>query len=153
MTDNLTDAREAVGKAAVDLVVAVERMRKAEPQQVWITDENGNLMQGGESNGISAYHHAMRLARAFIVQIATPRYPDTDTLARGGVPEDRMPPAQDKIPEGFVPIWGGAAAVRILALDRDRLGSDVRPLDLAALLVHPGPGPAPGWRTGPTPIG
>ncbi len=152
MTDHLTDAREAVGKAAVDLVVAVERMRKAEPQQVWITDENGNLMQGGESNGISAYHHAMRLARAFLVQIATPRYPEPDALAQRSGGTSPTPP-QDQVPDGFVPIWGGAGAVRILALDRDRLGSDVRPLDLAALLVHPGPGPAPGWRTGPTPIG
>jgi hypothetical protein len=75
--------------------------------------------------------HTMRLARAWLVMFATPR------------------PGHEAPPPGFEPAWGGEAAVRVIALDRDRLGEPTPAVDLAALLVHPGPGPAPGWRTGP----
>lgn len=116
------EARAALGQAAVDLVVAIERYRKAKP---------------GEPNGPSNPERDMRLARTFHVQIATVR-------RRAGFGVD-----QDQIPQGYEPIWGGEAAIQILAFDKDRLGAPVEPMDLAALLVHPGPGPAPGWRTGP----
>jgi hypothetical protein len=133
------EARAALGRAAVDLVVAIEQYRKVKPVGAW-TDENGVTRDLGEPNGASNPARDMRLARAFIVQIATPRF-------ALGVPEAIE--RQDQIPQGFTPIWGGEAAVQILALDRDRLGAPVEPMDLAGLLVHPGPGPAPGWRTGP----
>jgi hypothetical protein len=140
------EARAALGQAAVDLVVAIERYRKVKPKGAW-TDENGVARDLGEPNGPSNPYRDMRLARAFLVQLATPRYWQGDARQLGALAQP--PPDQDQIPQGFWPIWGGEAAVQILALDRDRLGAPVEPMDLAALLVHPGPGPAPGWRTGP----
>jgi hypothetical protein len=136
------EARAALGRAAVDLVVAIERYRKVKPVGAW-TDENGVTRDLGEPNGPSNPERDMRLARAFLVQIATARRRSDDDVRY------QVGTTQDQIPHGFWSIWGGEAAVQILALDRDRLGAHVEPMDLAALLVHPGPGPAPGWRTGP----
>lgn len=70
----------------------------------------------------------MKLARVWLVEVVTAR-----------------PGAKD-VPAGFEPVWGGAAGVRITAYDRDRLGERCTALDLAGLLVHPGPGEPEGFR-------
>jgi hypothetical protein len=70
----------------------------------------------------------MRLARVWIVKLATPR------------------PGYEALPPGFQPAWGGEAAIRVEALDRNTLGDSVPAIDLAHILLHSGPGPAPGWK-------
>lgn len=75
----------------------------------------------------------MRLGRVFVVQVATAR------------------PGFEVVPDGFMPIWGGAAAVCVQAMDRDRLGAACNPLDLVTILVHVGPGAPPCWDTPWTP--
>lgn len=70
----------------------------------------------------------MKLARVWLVELVTAR------------------PGCELVPAGFSPAWGGSAAVRITAYDRDRLGEKCSAVDLAGLLVHPGPGAPPGFR-------
>jgi hypothetical protein len=70
----------------------------------------------------------MKLGRVWLVELVTAR------------------PGNEQLPFGFAPAWGGSAGLRITAYDRDRLGEKCSAMDLAAFLVHPGPGPHPGFR-------
>jgi hypothetical protein len=74
----------------------------------------------------------MKLGRTFHVEVATARNEHA-----------RLPAGS-----GWYAIWGGEAAVRILAYDRDRLGAPVSRDDLVSILLHSGPGQAPAWDRG-----
>jgi hypothetical protein len=117
-------------------------------------EEQGAVGPALDPNGVSAPDQDMRLARVFIVKLVTPRerYGAPIVLPDGTGTFQIGSPPQDQIPLGFTPIWGGKAAVRIEACDRDRLGAEVSPAVLAALLLHPGPEAPPKWATGPSPL-